>query len=76
MHEHDTDEVLVFTGDTPTIRETSGRRSISTSRGNGTSLRPPAPCTFPLGFNRVDRPFRFLAIALSGDGHYLPEEKR
>jgi hypothetical protein len=30
----------------------------------------------PPGFNRIDRPFRFLAIALSGDGHYLPEEKR
>lgn len=68
---------------TPTIRETSGRRSTSTSKRerhiittSGSVYIPAGLKHCPLGFNRVDRPFRFLAIALSGDGHYLPEEKR
>lgn len=82
-HEHDYDEMLVFTGSNPedprdlgaeVYMEIEGERHIITT---SSSVYIPAGTKHcPLGFNRVDRPFRFLAIALSGDGHYLPASAR
>lgn len=82
-HEHDYDEMLVFTGSNSedprdlgaeVYMEIEGERHIITT---SSSVYIPAGTKHcPLGFNRVDRPFRFLAIALSGDGHYLPASAR
>ena len=82
-HEHDYDEVLTWTGSNPDdpedlgaelYMEIEGERHIITTSG---SVYVPAGTKHcPLGFNRVDRPFRFMAIALSGDGNYLSEEQR
>ncbi len=46
-----------------------GERHIITT--SGTVYIPAGTKHCPLGFNRVDRPFRFLAIA-----HYLPASER
>lgn len=82
-HEHDYDELLVFTGSNredlrdlgaEVYMEIEGERHIITT--SGSVYIPAGTKHCPLGFNRVDRPFRFLAIALSGDGHYLPESER
>ncbi|UOE44397.1 hypothetical protein [Agromyces larvae] len=82
-HEHEYDEVLVWTGSDPdrphdlgaeVVFEIEGvRHTVTTS---GSVYIPAGTKHCPLGFTRVDRPFRFLAIALSGDGHYLPEHER
>ncbi|MDA3147307.1 hypothetical protein JSO19_07925 [Leucobacter sp. UCMA 4100] len=82
-HEHEYDEVLVFTGSNPEDPKDLGaevylgiegeRHLITTS---GSVYIPAGTKHCPLGFNRVDRPFRFLAIALSGDGHYMPAAER
>lgn len=82
-HEHDYDEMLVFTGSNPenprdlgaeVYMEIEGERHIITT---SSSVYIPAGTKHcPLGFHRVERPFRFLAIALSGDGHYLPASSR
>ncbi|MHA3724697.1 hypothetical protein ACXR2T_12560 [Leucobacter sp. HY1910] len=82
-HEHDYDEVLTWTGSNPDdpsdlgaelFIDVEGERHIITTSG---SLYVPAGTKHcPLGFNRVDRPFRFMALALSGDGQYLPANER
>lgn len=82
-HEHDYDEVLTWTGSDPEnphdlgaelYMDIDGERHIITTSG---SVYVPAGTKHcPLGFNRVDRPFRFMALALSGDGHYLNESQR
>ena len=82
-HDHEYDEVLVFTGSNPddprdlgaeVYMEIEGERHIITT--SGSVYIPAGTKHCPLGFNRVDRPFRFLAIAHSGDGHYLPASER
>lgn len=82
-HVHDYDEVLIWTGSDPhneldlgaeIFMEIEGERQVITTSG---SVYVPAGTKHcPLGFNRVDRPFRFMALALSGDGHYLTPEQR
>lgn len=82
-HEHDYDEILTWTGSNPDdihdlgaelYMEIEGERNIITTSG---SVYVPAGTKHcPLGFNRVDRPFRFMALALSGDGHYLTPAER
>ena len=82
-HEHDYDEVLVWTGSDHENQHELGaevyfeiegeRYTVTTS---GSVYIPAGTKHCPLGFNRVDRPFRFMAVALSGDGHYLPEAER
>lgn len=82
-HTHDYDEVLVWTGSDPDDPHSLGgevtfeidgeQHIVSTS---GSVYIPAGTRHCPLGFNRVDRPFRFMAIALSGDGHYLSEAER
>ncbi|QBE48654.1 hypothetical protein [Leucobacter triazinivorans] len=73
-HVHDYDEVLIWTGGDPDNPEDlgaeisieiEGERHIITTSG---SVYIPAGIVHcPLGFNRVDRPFRFSALSLSPD---------
>lgn len=71
-HEHDFDEILIWTGSDPDnpgdlgaeiYIDVEGVRHIVTTSG---SLYIPAGTRHcPLGFNRVDRPFNFSALSLS-----------
>ena len=82
-HVHDYDEVLVWTGSDPDSPHDLGgevtfeiegvRHSVTSS---GSVYIPAGTKHCPLGFARVERPLRFMAIALSGDGQYLPETER
>ena len=82
-HVHDYDEVLIWTGSNPQDVHDLGaelfmdiegeRHTITTS---GSVYIPAGTRHCPLGFERVDRPFRFMALALSGDGHYLTPAER
>lgn len=72
-HEHDYDEVLIWRGSNPDdihdlgaeiYLDIEGERHIITTTG---SVYIPAGTRHcPLGFNRVDRPFTFSALSLSG----------
>ena len=82
-HVHDYDEELVWTGSDPDAPHDLGaevtfeidgeRHTVTTS---GSVYIPAGTRHCPLGFARVDRPFRFMAIALSDDGHYLSAAER
>ncbi|MFI0411683.1 hypothetical protein [Actinomadura sp. 3N508] len=71
-HEHDYDEVLIWHGNDPDNVDDLGaeiyldiegvRHTITTS---GAVYLPAGVRHCPLGFNRVDRPFRFSALSLS-----------
>ncbi|MGH3243560.1 MAG: hypothetical protein ACRDNL_24495 [Spirillospora sp.] len=71
-HEHDYDEVLIWHGNDPDDVDDLGaeiyldiegvRHTITTS---GAVYLPAGVRHCPLGFNRVDRPFRFSALSLS-----------
>jgi len=71
-HAHDYDEVLIWTGGDPDnphdlgaeiYMDIEGERHIITTSG---SVYIPAGTEHcPLGFNRVDRPFRFSALSLA-----------
>lgn len=71
-HEHDFDEILIWTGSNPDNPEDLGaeiyldiegeRYLINTS---GSVYIPAGVRHCPLGFNRVDRPFNFSALSLS-----------
>lgn len=73
-HEHEYDEVLMWTGNNPDdvhdlgaeiYLDIEGERRIITTSG---SVYIPAGVRHcPLGFNRVDRPFRFSALSLNPD---------
>lgn len=73
-HQHDYDEILIWTGgdpDNPTdlgaeiYLDIEGVRHLITTSG---SVYIPAGVRHcPLGFNRVDRPFNFSALSLSPD---------
>ena len=82
-HEHEYDEVLVFTGSNredphdlgaEVYLDIEGERHLITT--SGSVYIPAGTKHCQLGFNRVDRPFRFMAVALSGDGHYKPASER
>ena len=71
-HVHDYDEVLIWTGSNPDdprdlgaeiYMEIEGERHIITT--SGSVYIPAGTLHCPLGWNRVDRPFRFSALSLS-----------
>lgn len=71
-HKHDYDEVLIWTGGDPEnphdlgaeiYMDIEGERHIITT--SGSVYIPAGTVHCPLGFNRVDRPFRFSALSLS-----------
>lgn len=71
-HEHEYDEVLIWTGNDPQNPHDLGaeiyfdiegvRHTVTTS---GSVYIPAGTRHCPLGFNRVDRPFRFSALSLN-----------
>lgn len=82
-HVHDYDEVLTFTGSNPEDANDLGAEVFMTIEGEehlftqtGSVYVPAGTRHCPLGFNWVKRPFRFIAVALSGDGYYLSPEQR
>ncbi|GAA2845358.1 hypothetical protein FB468_3043 [Leucobacter komagatae] len=71
-HVHDYDEILIWTGSNPEdprdlgaeiYMEIDGERHIITT--SGSVYIPAGTVHCPLGFNRVDRPFRFSALSLN-----------
>lgn len=71
-HVHDYDEVLIWTGGDPEnphdlgaeiYMDIAGERHIITT--SGCVYIPAGVEHCPLGFNRVDRPFRFSALSLA-----------
>lgn len=79
-HVHDYDEVLVWTGSDPenpkelggeVTFEIEGVEHVVTT--SGAVYIPAGTRHCPLGFGKIDHPFRFMAIALSGDGTYMPK---
>ncbi|GII64716.1 hypothetical protein Skr01_48010 [Sphaerisporangium krabiense] len=78
-HEHIYDEVLMFVGNDPNNQNDLGGEVYMTIEGEKhvftttTSVFIPAGTKHcPLGFHKVDRPFLFFAVALSGTGNYMP----
>jgi len=82
-HEHDYDEVLIWHGNDPDDPDDLGaeiyldiegvRHTITTS---GSVYLPAGVRHCPLGFTRVDRPFRFSALSLSpnyGSDEHTPK---
>lgn len=71
-HQHDYDEILIWTGNDPDNLEDLGaevyfdiegvRHTVTTS---GSVYVPAGTRHCPLGWNRVDRPFRFSALSLA-----------
>ena len=80
-HEHDYDEVLIWTGsDQENPHDLGGELlidldgetySVTTS---GALYIPAGLRHCPLDFKSVSRPIRFSALSLSGDGHYRSDE--
>lgn len=71
-HVHDYDEILIWTGSNPEdpsdlgaeiYMDIDGERQIITT--SGSVYIPAGTVHCPLGFNRVDRPFRFSALSLA-----------
>ncbi|GII64710.1 hypothetical protein Skr01_47950 [Sphaerisporangium krabiense] len=71
-HVHDYDEVLIWTGNNPDdphdlgaeiYFDIEGHRHVVTQ--SGSVYIPAGTRHCPLGFNRVDRPFRFSALSLA-----------
>lgn len=78
-HDHEYDEILMFLGNDPHDVNSLGAEVFMTIEGeehvlNTTSsvFIPAGTKHCPLGFYSVDRPFRFIAAALSGTGRYMP----
>lgn len=77
-HVHDYDEILIWSGGDPEnphdlgaeiYMDIEGERHIITT--SGCVYIPAGVVHCPLGFNRVDRPFRFSALSLAP--HYTAE---
>lgn len=75
-HVHDYDEILIWTGGDPEnprdlgaeiYMDIDGERHIITT--SGSVYIPAGVVHCPLGFNRVDRPFRFSALSLAPKYH-------
>ena len=74
VHEHDYDEILIWTGSDPENPEDLGaeiyldiegiRHTVTTS---GSVYIPAGTRHCPLGFTKVTRPFNFSALSLSPD---------
>jgi hypothetical protein len=71
-HVHDYDEILIWTGGDPEnprdlgaeiYMDIDGERHVITT--SGCVYIPAGTVHCPLGFNRVDRPFRFSALSLA-----------
>lgn len=76
-HEHDFDEIIMFCGNNPDNPDDLGAEIYMTVGGErhvitttSSVFIPAGTKHCPLGFHHVRRPFRFIAIALSGDGQY------
>lgn len=76
-HDHDYDELLMFLGNDPenvgdlggeVYLDIEGERHVLTT--TSTVFIPAGTKHCPLGFNRVTRPFRFIAVCLNGTGTY------
>lgn len=76
-HEHDYDEVLMFLGNNPedvndlggeVFLDIEGERHVLTTTSS--VFIPAGTKHCPLGFHKVTRPFRFIAVAMSGTGNY------
>ncbi|MDA3147305.1 hypothetical protein JSO19_07915 [Leucobacter sp. UCMA 4100] len=72
QHQHETDEILIFTGSNPddphdlgaeVYLEIEGERHTITR--SGAVYIPAGTKHCPLGWNRIDRPFRFSALLLA-----------
>jgi len=77
-HEHDYDEVLMFLGNDPenvnelggeVYLDIEGERHLLTTTSS--VFLPAGTKHCPLGFTKVTRPFRFIAICMNGTGTYL-----
>ena len=71
-HQHDYDEILIWTGGNPDdprdlgaelYMEIEGERHVITT--SGSVYIPAGTVHCPLGFTRLDRPFRFSALSLA-----------
>ncbi|MHA3724686.1 hypothetical protein ACXR2T_12505 [Leucobacter sp. HY1910] len=71
-HVHDYDEILIWTGSNPDdphdlgaeiYMDIDGERHVITT--SGSVYIPAGTVHCPLGFTRVDRPFRFSALSLA-----------
>ncbi|WP_028924092.1 hypothetical protein [Pseudonocardia acaciae] len=78
-HDHEYDEILMFLGNDPNNVNDLGGEVYMTVEGEQHILTttsslfiPRGTKHCPLGFKSVSRPFRFIAVALSGNGKYLP----
>ncbi|MFI0420032.1 hypothetical protein [Spongiactinospora sp. 9N601] len=78
-HEHVYDEILMFVGNDPNNPDDLGGEVYMTIEGERHVLTttssvfiPAGTKHCPLGFYKVERPFRFFAVALSGTGRYMP----
>jgi len=76
-HVHDYDEVLMFLGNDPEHPNDLGAEIYMTIDGEKHVLTttssvfiPAGVKHCPLGFYSVQRPFRFMAVAMSGNGNY------
>lgn len=80
-HEHDYDEVLIWTGSDPENPHDLGGEILIDIEGetysvttSGALYIPAGLRHCPLDFKRVTRPIRFSALSLSGDGAYSSDE--
>lgn len=78
-HEHDYDEILMFLGADAAHPGDLGGTIFMTIDGEEHTLTttssvfiPRGVKHCPLGFHGVERPIRFIAVAMSGNGHYIP----
>lgn len=76
-HDHDYDEILMFMGNDPDNPDDLGGEIFMTIEGEEHRLTttssvfiPKGTKHCPLGFYKVTRPIRFMAVAMSGTGNY------
>ncbi|MGH3586216.1 MAG: hypothetical protein ACRDQ0_07810 [Pseudonocardia sp.] len=76
-HDHTYDEVLMFLGNDPNDPNALGAEVYLTIEGTehlitttSSVFIPKGTKHCPLGFKSVTTPFRFIAVAMSGTGHY------
>ena len=76
-HVHDYDEVLMFLGNDPDDKDDLGAEIYMTIEGEkhvitttSSVFIPAGTKHCPLGFHHVERPFRFMAVAMDGKGYY------
>ena len=80
-HEHEYDEVLIWTGSDPENPHDLGGELLIDIEGetysvttSGALYIPAGLRHCPLDFKKVTRPIRFSALSLSGDGNYHSDE--